>query len=183
MRAAGARPRRRPRRRRTCRPSASSRCCSSAEVVTAVSTTRMLIGTCRAEPGGSRSTSCAMPSVTATSNPTVKPFNASVSPIATAMSTPMTTAALRCSAVSTDARTETWTTTTAVSGASTGRRHARDERARSPTTARPPTPTWRRCRSRSTSAASTTPRRAAVATTVAADGVRHSVLAVATIER
>ena len=35
----------------------------------------MLIGTCRAEPAGSRSTSWAMPSDTATSTPTVKPFS------------------------------------------------------------------------------------------------------------
>ena len=40
--------------------------------------------------------------------------------MATARSTPSTTAALRWSAVRTDARTETCTTTRAVSGASTG---------------------------------------------------------------
>ena len=85
-----------------------------------MSTTRMLMGTCLAAAAGSRSTSWATPSDTATSTPTVKPFSDRTSPIASATRTPSTTAALRCSALRTEARTETCTTTTAVSGASTG---------------------------------------------------------------
>lgn len=88
--------------------------------VTAVSTTRMLMGTCLAAAAGSCSTSWEMPSETATSTATVKPFSSSASPMASATRTPSTTAALRWSAVRTDARADTCTTTRAVSGASTG---------------------------------------------------------------
>jgi hypothetical protein len=87
---------------------------------TAESTTSPLIGTCRAADGGNRSTSWATPSDTATRTATVKPFRSSASPMANAMRTPSTTAALRWSAVRTEARTETCTTTMAVSGPSTG---------------------------------------------------------------
>ena len=82
MPAAQATRRRRPQPRPRCRPHETSRC-SQGSRPQPVRTTRMLIGTCRAEPAGSRSTSCAMPSDTATSNPTVKPVRASASPIAT----------------------------------------------------------------------------------------------------
>ena len=47
-------------------------------------------------------------------------FTSRASPIAKARSTPSTTATLRWIAARTDDRTETWTTTRAVSGASTG---------------------------------------------------------------
>ena len=50
----------------------------------------------------------------------MKAFRPSASPMPRASSTPSTTAALRWIAVRTDARTETWTTTIAVKGASTG---------------------------------------------------------------
>ena len=85
-----------------------------------VSTTRPLIGTCRAAEAGSRSTSSATPSDTATRMATVSAFHARASPIAKARRTPSTTATLRSIALRTDDRTETWTTTMAVSGASTG---------------------------------------------------------------
>ena len=85
-----------------------------------MSTTRTLIGTCLAAAAGSRSTNWATPSDTATSTATVRPFNPSASPMASASRTPSTTAALRWIAVRTDARTDTCTTTSAVSGASTG---------------------------------------------------------------
>ena len=74
---------------------------------TAESTTSPLIGTCLAAEGGNRSSNWATPSDTATSTATVKPFSASASPMANARSTPSTTAALRWSAVRTEARTET----------------------------------------------------------------------------
>ena len=85
-----------------------------------VSTTRPLIGTCRAAEAGSRNTSSATPSDTATSTATVNAFHARASPIAKARRTPSTTATLRWIAARTDDRTETWTTTRAVSGARTG---------------------------------------------------------------
>ena len=86
----------------------------------AESTMSPLTGTCLAAARGSRSTNSATPSETATSAPTVSPLRSNASPIATARRTPSTTAALRWSAVRIDARTETWTTTRAVSGARTG---------------------------------------------------------------
>ena len=107
-RAAPARPRHRPPRRAWCRaPAASPR--SPGRWSRPSSTTSTLIGICLAGRAGSRSTSSATPSDTATSSPTVNPFSPSASPIAKATKTPSTTAALRWSAVRSDARTETAT--------------------------------------------------------------------------
>ena len=61
----------------------------------AVSTTRPLIGTCRAAEAGSRNTSSATPSDTATRMATVRAFHSRASPIARASRTPSTTAMLR----------------------------------------------------------------------------------------
>ena len=117
--AARARPRRRPPLRGRCRGPAARPGSPSFDAM-AESTTSPLTGTCLAAARGSRSTSSATPSETATSTPTVRPFRSSASPMANARRTPSTTAALRWSAVRIDARTETWTTTRAVSGARTG---------------------------------------------------------------
>src|SRR5262245_55789553 len=81
---------------------------------------RTLIGTWRAAAGSIRNTSCASPSATPTRRPTVNPFSDTASPIARATRTPSTTAAVRCSALPSEARTFTCTTTIAVSAASTG---------------------------------------------------------------
>ena len=83
-------------------------------------TTRALTGIWFAAGRGSRSTSSANASDPLVSSPTVSAFNPRVLPMATATSTPSTTAALRSIALRIDACTETRTVMSAASGARTG---------------------------------------------------------------